>query len=540
MTDDASVVIVGSGVAGGYVAEVLIGWGYTNVVMLEAGPSITMSDPRIWLDTVTNGTVPYANLYDIPGDFAATGPEPWNIIGGRLFGRGGSTIHWGGWCPRFMPEDFQLYTNTGLGIDWPFSYADLEPFYCYTEEFLQVSGEEVPGQRDWRSQPYPLAAAPYPITAGQIISALEAQNISYQHMPTARNTVAINSQAQCMTHTTCQYCPIGARFTGNQPLDLAETTGYLKIITSAAAQKILTSNKSTVTGVQYLDLTTGDLNTINADIVFICAGALETPKLLLASANPDWPYGIGNDYALVGAFLVANPYVYCRGTAPNNPQALQQELSFPTLCSRFWDTPELQATGKFLMNMSHDLPFLAPGQMMFQGQTIDEIQQAVQGMVTYELQGAVSPLPYQQNCVGLSSGTTRFGLPKTLISTPQPIVPDSTIAYFAGQLQKVMAAMGFEVTESGSYPQRGDHSAGTCRMALSPDQGVVAPNLQVFGTDNLYIASNAILPTIGAANLTLTLIATIMKAFVDSPLNPAGHGPETRQREGSYSRTARI
>lgn len=523
MTKDASVVIVGGGVAGGYIAEVLIAWGYNNIVMLEAGPSIPMSDPRVWLDTVTNGTVPYANLYDTQGDFVATGVEPWNIIGGRLFGRGGSTIHWGGWCPRFMPEDFQLYTNTGMGIDWPFSYADLEPFYNEAEHYLQVSGEEVPGQRDWRSQPYPLAAAPYPITAGPIITALEEQNISYQHMPTARNTVAINGQAQCMTNTTCQYCPIGGRFTGDQPLDRAEASGALEIITSAAAQRIIMGSKSTVTGVQYLDLTTGEENTITAGQVFICAGALETPKLLLASASTVWPNGIGNDYGLVGAFLVANPYIYCRGTAPNNPLALQQELSFPTLCSRFWDTPELQATGKFLMNMSHDLPFLAPGQMMFQGQTIAAIQQAVTGTVTYELQGGVSPLPYQQNCVGLSSGTTRFGLPKTLISTPQPIVPDSTIPYFVGQLQTLMAAMGFEVTQSGSYPQRGDHSAGTCRMALSPDKGVVNPNMQVFGTNNLYIASNAILPTIGAANLTLTLIATIMKAFYGSELKPAGH-----------------
>lgn len=520
MNKDASVVIVGGGVAGGYVAELLIAWGYNNIVMLEAGPPITMSDPRIWLDTVTNGTVPYANLYDTQGDFVATGYEPWNIVGGRLFGRGGSTIHWGGWCPRFMPEDFQLFTNTGIGIDWPFTYADLEPFYCEAEHYLQVSGEEVPGQRDWRSQPYPLAAAPYPITAGPIINGLETQNISYQHMPTARNTVAINGQAQCMTNTTCQYCPIGGRFTGDQPLNRAQAGGALEIVTSAAAQSILMSSKNIAAGVQYLDLTTGELNTVTAQFVFICAGALETPKLLLASANSYWPNGVGNDNGLVGAFLVANPYLYCRGTYPLNQQMLQQELSFPTLCSRFWDTPELQATGKFLMNMSHDLPFLAPGQLMFQGQSPVKIQDAVTGPVVYELQGGVSPLPYQQNCVGLAPGTTRFGLPKTLISTPEPIVPDATIPYFVSQLTTLMTAIGFENIQGGSYPQRGDHSAGTCRMALSPENGVVNTNLQVYGTDNLYIASNAILPTIGAANLTLTLVATLMKALSASLLNP--------------------
>jgi choline dehydrogenase-like flavoprotein len=509
----ANILIVGSGVAGGLVAELLIQAGYTGVVMLEAGPPIPMSDPRIWIDTVTNGTVPYSNLYDEPTDFVSTGVQPWNIVGGRLFGRGGSTIHFGGWCPRFMPEDFQLYTNTGYGIDWPYTYADLEPWYCEAEQYLQVSGEAVPGQRDWRSKPYPLAAAPYPIAAAPIINGLDAVGITYQHMPCARNTVSINGQSQCMTNTTCQYCPIGGRFTGDQPLDRGETSGALKVITYAAAQSILMSSKNTAAGVQYLDLTTGQLNTITANAIFICAGAMEAPKLLLASAGPYWPSGIGNTYGLVGAYLVANPYLYCRAVAPQNPSALQQELSFPTLCSRYWDTPQMQATGKFLMNMSHDVPFISPGQLMYQGQNATQIQQAVYGTVTYELQGGVSPLPFQQNTVGLASGKTRFGLPRTAINTPVPIVPNSTIPNILAQLQTVMKAMGFQVTASGSYPQRGDHAAGTCRMATSPNQGVVDTEMRVYGTNNLYLASNAMLPSIGAANLTLTLVAAIMKAM---------------------------
>jgi choline dehydrogenase-like flavoprotein len=37
--------------------------------------------------------------------------------------------------------------------------------------------------------------------------------------------------------------------------------------------------------------------------------------------------------------------------------------------------------------------------------------------------------------------------------------------------------------------------------------------LQVFGVNNLVIASNAALPTLGAANPTLTLVAVIIRAF---------------------------
>jgi choline dehydrogenase-like flavoprotein len=50
-------------------------------------------------------------------------------------------------------------------------------------------------------------------------------------------------------------------------------------------------------------------------------------------------------------------------------------------------------------------------------------------------------------------------------------------------------------------------------MAASPEVGVVEPNLRIWETDNLFVHSNAAIPAIGAANLTLTLAAVILKAF---------------------------
>lgn len=513
MTDSTNALIIGSGVAGSLIARILVENGLGPVTLLEAGPSIPMRDPRLWLDFVTTGTLPYTQLYDTAQDFTATGQPPWNIVGSRIFGRGGSTIHWGGWCPRFMPEDFALYSNTGYGIDWPFSYADLEQYYCLAENYLQVSGDSTYKGRDWRSCPYPLEVAPYPITAGPIIEAMSALGYSYQHMPTARNTVAVNGQAQCVTNNTCDYCPIGARFTGDQPVDSLQSNPNFTLITSATATQILMSSKSTVSGVQYLDQTTGLTKTIEAQIVFLCAGALETPKLLLASQNSYWPNGIGNDNDLVGRYLVANPYLYSRGTSATNPDRLQQELTFPTLCSRQWDSEQTQPTGKFLMNMAHSAPDLNPAQLMYQGDTAPTIQSSVVGPVLYEIQGGFGPFPSYNNRVGLASGTNRFGMPRTLIDTPDPLMPSSTVTQIIQDIEQIYHQMGYTINEAGLYPQRGDHAASTCRMATSPDQGVVDQNLEVYGVNNLVIASNAVLPTVGAANPTLTLVAVIIRAF---------------------------
>lgn len=141
--ESANIVIVGSGVAGSLMASLCSS--LDGVTVLETGPNIPMADPGWWFHHLARGggtdNTPYAAFYDEPGDFDATGANPWDIMGGRIFGAGGTMLHWGGWVPRFMPEDFALYTNTGQGIDWPFGYDALEPFYNQAEQYLGASGD---------------------------------------------------------------------------------------------------------------------------------------------------------------------------------------------------------------------------------------------------------------------------------------------------------------------------------------------------------------------------------------------------------------
>jgi choline dehydrogenase-like flavoprotein len=51
------------------------------------------------------------------------------------------------------------------------------------------------------------------------------------------------------------------------------------------------------------------------------------------------------------------------------------------------------------------------------------------------------------------------------------------------------------------------HPAGTTRMAHDPESGSVDPNLRLFGTENLFIASTSVFPSLGAANPTYTAMA---------------------------------
>jgi choline dehydrogenase-like flavoprotein len=137
-----NVLIIGSGVAGGVVAEGLLKNGETSILMIEAGDAMLMKNHRTWLDVVMAKKYPYDRLSDQSNDYNSTGNQPWKIEGGRLIVRGGSTMHWGGWCPRMKPEDFELKSRVGnVGLDWPSTYSDLEPYYIKAEKYLQVAGD---------------------------------------------------------------------------------------------------------------------------------------------------------------------------------------------------------------------------------------------------------------------------------------------------------------------------------------------------------------------------------------------------------------
>jgi len=514
MTKATRFLIVGSGVAGGLIAESLLRRGLGPVVMLEAGSMVKMRHRRHWLDYLMAGRLPYDDAGDRAEDFDAAGAHSWRIEGGRLFARGGSTLHWGGWCPRMKPEDFRLATNVGRGgLDWPFSYDDLEPYYTRAEHYLQVAGDSN-AQDPPRKGAYPFEAPPFSRMDGEMIAALDKLGVSHAHMPIARNGRPINGMSACMTTGTCEYCPVGGRFTGDQPLDRLQTRKQFTLQLDAPVLRVMTDGKKRATGVEYLEKSSGKRQRLEAEQVILCAGALETPKLLLASANRDWPQGIGNQSDHVGRHLIANPYFYARGLAKRNPERLQEEVWFAMLCSRHWDRPEHQREGKFILNRG-TAPDLGLGKLMGQGKTAALIAQAAEGERVIELQGALQIFSHRENRVALAKGTTRFDLPRTRIEAPVAAFSPERAAAIQSRMRQVLETMGYEPLPGdaglGAYPQRGDHAQCSCRMSASPEHGVVDPDLKVHGMDNLHIVSNAVFPSGSAANPTLTLAALALR-----------------------------
>src|SRR5438094_4929113 len=56
---------------------------------------------------------------------------------------GGGTVHMGGYFYRFHPDDFRMRSRFGAYLsiaDWPYDYAELEPYYALAEQMVGVSG----------------------------------------------------------------------------------------------------------------------------------------------------------------------------------------------------------------------------------------------------------------------------------------------------------------------------------------------------------------------------------------------------------------
>ena len=161
------VVVVGAGISGAIVAKTLSHAGFSVLVLeagLEAGialegeaayqayqaylstyyqrlakvpnagyPNLPVAPSPDVLDlNPINGITPNTNGY-----FVQAGPLPFPSDYARV--PGGTTMHWLGTCLRMLPNDFQLRTRYGVGVDWPIGYDELRPYYKMAEREIGVS-----------------------------------------------------------------------------------------------------------------------------------------------------------------------------------------------------------------------------------------------------------------------------------------------------------------------------------------------------------------------------------------------------------------
>ena len=362
----------------------------------------------------------------------------------------------------------------------------------------------------WRSKPYPLPPYPWTESDGEMVEAFRALGITPGRMPIAR-------YRKCMATGTCKYCPFGARFSGSYILDdlLSEPKyTHLKFIGMAPVTRLIAESKRRIHAVEYIDPVTGKIVTASGDRIIVCSGAYEAPKLLMLSASSYWEHGIGNDNDLVGRYAISHPFLSVAGTKPKNEERWIQEYDFPSLMSRTYDTEAYQQNGKIFLMKYAGLPNVDIAQHMIEGKCRSQIDDIVTGPRQVQLSAFMEEMGQYDNRFSVGEGTTRFGLPRTKIDFTHAPDFQERANKNLDLMEAVIVRWDTRSTKDKDRmigDQDGHHTSSTCRMGKDPTEGVVDADLKVFGTDNLYVCSNAVHPTCAAVNPTLTLVAVTLK-----------------------------
>ncbi|MBV9672862.1 MAG: GMC family oxidoreductase, partial [Verrucomicrobia bacterium] len=125
------VVIVGSGMGGGMTAYALKDTGL-NVLLIERGDFLPR-EAENWSPVAVFDQKRYKPKeiwYDVRGKPFAPGVH---------YFVGGNTKVYGAALPRLRQEDFgEIAHEEGVSPAWPFTYAEMEPYYLRAEQILRV------------------------------------------------------------------------------------------------------------------------------------------------------------------------------------------------------------------------------------------------------------------------------------------------------------------------------------------------------------------------------------------------------------------
>ncbi|PSP78972.1 GMC family oxidoreductase [Halobacteriales archaeon QS_1_68_20] len=530
----ADLCIVGAGVAGALVGHRLAERGY-DVVFLEAGERF---DPADRLQQMEQALRPEHDPTDIwnmggPRDrYSVSGEiDSYALNERRVKGVGGTTLHWLGTTPRLHPRDFELRSRHGVGVDWPISYSDLQPYYAAAERAMGVAGEDG-GSGPPREEPYPLSAFPESHSDGLFEAACERLGITLRPCPQARNSEAYDGRSQCIGYGTCSpVCPSGAKYSGDVHARRAEAEGARVIDRVAVEQLEHDRDGSTVTAAQYVT-PDGTRHRQEARHFVVAAGGVETPRLLLLSKSEQYLDGLANSSGAVGRYFMEHPAV--RTTARIDSETNPEPIGFLTRISEhFYDTGDAPP-GSIMLKFSHSDP-PSPTQHALGGGNLTSVDDAAEAVVGVEwgddllegfdaanrtlwIGGNLEMLPEKDNYVGLDTDTTdEFGNP----------VPD--VSFGVGPYGRATAERALEVErtileEAGGEvvgqtdpadPNFLSHHMGSTRMGTDPGDSVVNPRLRTHDLENCWIVSSSVFPTCGAANPTLTIAALALRAVED-------------------------
>ena len=494
------VVVVGTGAGGAPVMATLAEAGL-SVVALEAGR---------WWDPAKDWAadeVQASELYWL-GERISAGETP-TAFGGNNSGTGvgGSMLHWGAYTPRADERDLKLFSDSGKGVDFPFHYRDLVPLYEEVERFMGVSG---PTPYPWDpTRHYPLKPIALNAPAFAMQKGFRALGIKTAPAPIAAVSERYTQPGypERQPCVGCGFCHQGCVFNGAKGsmdvtwLPRALAAG-VEIRPKSFVHTVELDAAGKVTAVVYRTAE-GDVRQ-RCNAVFLCAGAVETPRLLLHNA-------VGNSSGQVGKNFMAHVATQVWGTFA---EEMRMNKGFPaSLISEDLMRPaDADFVGGYLVQPLGVVPVtfakqVAKGRGLWGKALVDYLQQ-------YNHYAGIGVngdcLPYDRNFLELSADEKdEFGVPKAKVHFSYGENEIRMSAHGAKVMTAAWEAAG--ATDVWTF-ERSAHTIGTCRMGDDPGTNVVDGYGRSFDVPNLWISDNSTFPAALAANPALTIMVLALRS----------------------------
>ncbi len=516
--------IAGAGIAGVLLASKLAASG-KKLVILEQGPRFDEGDREKLIDRSRETLNDFADYNDnaqigttTPHTSASQGDQVVEWTAQRLFGVGGSALHFEGLMIRPREGDLKVKTLYGYGRDWPITYYELEPWLLRAERETGVSGNDDNPYASPRSGPCPMPAHAFSYFDREIFKpALKRLGIVGHSCPRAINSREYRGRSECQACRACKFCPSGARYSPDQVhVPMIDKRPNATILENVSLRRLETGPKGNrIVAAHVMRVQERRPLVVRAKHFILAMGGVETPRMLLLSADKGvHRAGLGNIGGQLGRRFGdhTNPLVIYDVGRP-----VGSRLGFETMISDHFRAQKDRSEQPPLLIVGSPANDWAPaGSEAALWATRDGIL-SLDGLRKIIPQIATVWVFTELEGKGMleldDSKLDAFGSSVAKITMKLTDWDRRGHSKLTKLLPQIGEAMGAKNISDISPPEfgLGYHPSGTTAMAESPDNGVCDQNLKVFGLENLYLVSNSVFPHMGSNPPTLTIAALALR-----------------------------
>jgi choline dehydrogenase-like flavoprotein len=545
------VLIIGAGVGGGTAAWALARRGF-NVTVLEKGGDATDTDYLQYDElhflqhaALTPSAIHDANVYQ-PQEGRSRKVGRWWAVN-RV---GGSSTIWDSNLIRYSEPDFRPATTLKGPIpdadmpDWPWSYTDFEPYFELAESDWGVSGRtrQSPAQEHFREgYEYPMPPLPPHPGDATLKSLFASAGIYPYQSPKGINSECRGGRPPCAFCGFCQSfgCAVTARANsgdtaranaGNTVLAKALSTGRCTIRINHYVTRIDHEN-GRVKGVFYVSEPGSPERYLSADTVIVAVQPDQSARLFLLSEIPDPNYMVGHylTYHTKGSLEVLFPKL--PPWPRSRPDEVQPVPGLGSLQIRDFYTISdsksvLRVGGKFSVYDPYTVgtPIATVDGTGLWGAPLIKRLQSLRSHpgAGFSFTG-ISLSKYDNSVVLDPEVKDPWGIPVARTYYRHHDYDLELSRYVLQKLAEVLEQQGAEIISL--KPQNADnpgygHMHGTLRAGVSPETSVLDANCQSHTVRGLYVLDASWMPTSGASNPSLTIMANSYRVCATIPNTP--------------------